>query len=90
MDLSGTLRWVGERWDRDFGAFPARAVELDSYLLVNAGLEVRLLEGRGGRGAVSFRLSGENLLDSDFQEVFGFKVPGRSVMVGGRVLMGGG
>lgn len=84
-----SLLQVGERGDRDFSAFPAAPVELPSYTLVDASVEARLVEAGPGRPGFALILRGENLLDEDYQEVFGFRAPGRGIYVGGRVRVGG-
>ncbi len=77
--LHGSITWVGERADRDFTAFPATPVELGAYTLVGAGVALPL-----GASGVSFYLRADNLLEAEYQEVFGFVPPGRTLRVGGR------
>jgi vitamin B12 transporter len=84
------IRWVGNREDRDFSTWPAVPVELGSYLALDMGATVRILDGRGTRPGVSLRLRGENLLDAHFEEAFGFPAPGRGVYLGAQVSFGGG
>ena len=88
--LSGNVRWVGLRHDRDFSVWPAAPVELRGYVLVGLAGEVDLVRPGDGRPAVSLHFRGENLAGEEYQEVFGFRSPGRSVMVGGRIRFGGG
>ncbi len=88
--LSGSLRWVGLRHDRDFGSWPPVPVELPAYLLLGLAGEVDLIHPGDGRPGVTLHVRGENLLGQEYQEVFGFRAPGRSLMVGGRVRFGGG
>ena len=78
MDVGVEVRYVGERDDKDFGAFPAERVTLDAYAVarVTASAEV----ARGVR--VIARL--ENAFDEEYREVFGFGTPGRAVHVGVR------
>jgi vitamin B12 transporter len=87
--LFGSMRFVGSRFDRDFSAWPASPVQLTRYLLVNMGGEINLLAPAGRRPAFDLQLRVENLLDQDYQEVFGYRAPGRAVLLGGRVRMGG-
>ena len=70
------LDYVGEQDDFDFGAFPARRVSLDSYVLASASAQWPL----GERLAVTLR--GENLLDEEVTDVFGFRGPGAGVFIG--------
>jgi vitamin B12 transporter len=87
--LSGSLRWVGCRQDRDFSAWPTAAVELPAYLLLGLAWELEVLAPGDGKGGLTLYLKGENLLGKEYQEIFGFRAPGRSVVVGGRVRLGG-
>ena len=87
--LSGDLRWTGARDDRDFSAWPAAPIALSSYALLGLGLEVDLLQSGEGRPGIDLRLRAENLLDEEYQEIFGFTSPGRSFLVGLSVDFGG-
>lgn len=87
--LSGDVRVVGDRADRDFASWPAAPVELDRYTLLGLSGEVSLVAPQGGRPGFQLNIRVENLLDEDYQEIFGFRAPGRAVLVGGRVLLGG-
>ena len=87
--LSGDLRWTGARADRDFSAWPATPLELPSYALLGLGLELDLVESKVGRPGIDLRLRAENLLDQEYQEVFGFPAPGRAFLVGLRMDFGG-
>jgi vitamin B12 transporter len=87
--LSGAVRWVGSRSDRDFSGGSAVPVELPGYLLIGLGGEINLLARAGRWPALDLQLRVENLLDQDYQEVFGYRAPGRAFLLGGRVRMGG-
>jgi vitamin B12 transporter len=87
--VSGGFRWVGLRHDRDFSVWPAAPVDLPAYTLLRLAGEVDVVEAGEGRPAVSLHLRGENLLGEEYQEVLGFRAPGRSLVVGGRVRFGG-
>lgn len=69
--------YVGERNDIFFPPFPnpSEVVELDSYVLVNLAVNYRLTKSwtLGARA--------ENLLDEDYEDVFGFVGAGRSAYV---------
>jgi vitamin B12 transporter len=86
--LSGSIRSVGDRFDRDFTGWPAIPVTLERYTLVGASAEVTILKAQGGRPGFDLQLRGENLLGESYQEVFGFQAPGRVIMVGGRLTFG--
>jgi len=79
------VRYVGERDDRDFTTFPASEVVLPAYWRVDLSGEFDVLRHAGGRRALGVTLRIENLLDEQYQEVFGFAAPGRRVLLGGRV-----
>lgn len=81
--VSAGVRRVGERADRDFSTFPAGRIAMNAYTVVHAGAEFDL----AALGSVVVR--GDNLLDADYQEVLGFRAPGRSFSVGVRVALGG-
>lgn len=87
--LSGDVRMVGDRSDRDFASWPAAPVALERYTLLGLSGEVSLLAPQGGRPGLQLNFRLENLLDEDYQEVFGFRAPGRAILVGGRVLFEG-
>jgi vitamin B12 transporter len=74
--LSMTGIYVGDRTDKDFSAWPAATVTLDSYTLVNLAGSLAINDRLKLTGRV------ENLLDEDYQEVFGYGTPGRSAYVG--------
>jgi len=88
--VSGGVRSVGAREDRDFSGWPASAVELPRYTTFHLGGEVRLVEPAPGRPGFTVLWRAENLSDAAYQEVFGFRAPGRALYVGGRLDLGGG
>jgi vitamin B12 transporter len=73
------LNYVGERDDRDFGTFPATPVTLPWYVTLDLAAEATLWRGL----AATFRV--DNLLDEEYEEVYGFVAPGRRWLVGGKV-----
>jgi vitamin B12 transporter len=75
-------RWVGSRDDLDFNR-PAgqRRVVLDPYTRVNLAAEYDL-----DRIVLSGRV--ENLFNDQTQEIAGFRPRGRTIIVGGRFLVG--
>jgi vitamin B12 transporter len=88
VHLSGNVRWVGSRSDRDFSSGAAVPVELPGYLLIGLGGEINLLPQTGRWPALDLQLRIENLLDQDYQEVFGYRAPGRAFLLGGKIRMG--
>lgn len=67
---------TGQRDDLDFSTFPATRVTLDGYTLVNLTASYDI--------ARSVRVFGriDNLLDRDYEEVFGFGTPGITTYAG--------
>tara|TARA_R110000868_G_scaffold101630_5_gene279757 strand:+ start:35740 stop:37638 length:1899 start_codon:yes stop_codon:yes gene_type:complete len=69
-----TLDHTGEQTDTDFGTY--QDVTLDAYTLV--GGQLRWQAG----GGVELYARGENLLDEEYQDVFGYHSPGRGLYLG--------
>ena len=90
LALTGGVTRVGSRADRDFTTYPATRVVLPAYTLLSLGATWQLLRRAGERPALELDLLGENLLNQGYQEVFGFRAPGRALYVGVRVGLGGG
>ncbi len=86
--LTGNLRWIGSRYDRDFSWWPASSVRMPSYLLFNVGADMRLFPSAGVRPGMDLQVRVENLLDQEYQELFGFSAPGRAFMVGCEMTFG--
>ena len=87
--LSAGATMVGTRSDRNFSTWPATPVELDAHTDVSVGADVPVLRGGGGTPRLTLTFRGDNLLDSEYEEAFGFRAPGRAVFVGARVTFGG-
>lgn len=64
--------YVGERDDLDFSNFSSTRIQLDPYVLLNVAAHYRLFDFL----RLNFRV--ENLLDSDYKEVFGYGTAGLS------------
>ncbi len=71
--------YAGQRGDLDFGSFPAERVSLDDYVLLHWAARFEVSEDL----ALSARI--ENLGDADYEDVFGYATPGRSINIGLRV-----
>ena len=86
--MSGALSWgasiayVGERRDTDFDRVPARRVALEDYVLGSLRIGYRLTPSLEAYGRV------ENGFDSNYQDVFGYDVAGRTVYAGLRLRLG--
>ena len=71
-----TARYNGDQFDTNFASF--QTVRLPSFTLVTLGADYRLTKGLQLYGRI------ENLLDEDYQEVVGFREPGRAAYAGVR------
>jgi vitamin B12 transporter len=69
----------GQVADLNFGTFPSTRVTLDDYLLVNAALSYKI------DPRVELFVRGENLLDQDYQEIYGYNTPGLAAYAGFRI-----
>jgi vitamin B12 transporter len=82
VQLSAKIVYVGKRRDMDFDSFPARAVTLDDYLLASASVDWRISD------ALEIYVRAENGFDAEYQDVFGYRTPGRTVHAGLRLRLG--
>ena len=71
-----TTRFNGDQFDTNFASF--QTVRLPSFTLVTLGGDYRIAKGLQVYGRV------ENLLDENYQEVFGYRTPGRAAYAGVR------
>ena len=80
--LSGALRVlaVSQRQDRDFRTFPATPVTLPGYERIDVGGEYAIGPGRASRSALTLRV--ENLTNANYQSVFNFLSPRRTISAG--------
>ena len=67
---------TGRQDDDDFSSFPSRPVVLDAFTLLRFSAQVQL----DRRAQLSLRL--ENLLDEDYEQVFGYASPGFAAYLG--------
>ena len=68
--------YIGKRDDLDFSTFPSTRIQLDPYVLLNVAAHYKLFD------FLRLNLRIENLLDSDYEEVFGYGTAGLSVYGG--------
>jgi len=73
------LDFVGSQDDFNFGTFPAQRVTLGSYALVSASAEFPV------NPRISLTLRGENLLDEETTDVFGFNGTGAGIFAGFKI-----
>jgi vitamin B12 transporter len=83
--LTGALRYVGERDDRDFSKFPAEPVVLPAYVIIDLSGEMTVWRGTEGRPRLDVTGRITNLLNQDYQQVFGFLTAGRAIVAGVKV-----
>lgn len=77
LSLAVSADHVGDRTDTDFGTF--QTVTLDAYTLVGGQAGWRISDH------VALYLRGENLLDQDYEDVFGYASAGRGLYLGLRL-----
>ena len=82
VDVYGDLGVTGSRSDRDFSSFPATPVKLQSYAVFSVGGRWEIFPSAQSLSRLVFDMRVENVLDAEFQEVFGFPAPGRGLYVG--------
>lgn len=74
-----SLAYTGARFDNDFDVFPARRVRLEPYWLAGARIAYELRPG------LELFARGSNLLDANYQDVFGYRTEGRALFAGIRL-----
>ena len=92
---SGTLAWsstpgsisvtairTGYRTDRNFSAFPAIPVLLDPYTKVDASGEWSVIRESAVRPSVAVTLRVENAGNTGYQQIYGYRTPGRTLLAG--------
>ena len=77
--------YVGDRDDLDFSVVPTARVQLGAYARADAWLSAVVLGGDAARGALALTARVENLTGTAYQEIYGFRTPGRRLMLGARV-----
>jgi vitamin B12 transporter len=82
LTWGATLAWIGPRRDVDFNVFPARTVRLDPYLLASVQLGWRVAK------PIEAYVRAENAFDARYQDVVGYRMPGRTVYAGLRLRLG--
>lgn len=82
LTVGGSIAYVGARTDPDFDFFPAPLMRLEPYVLGSLRIAHRI----GPRFELYARA--ENLFAADYEDVFGYNTPGRSVYAGLRVDLG--
>ncbi|HET7553466.1 MAG TPA: TonB-dependent receptor [Gemmatimonadaceae bacterium] len=78
--------YVGNRVDIDFANF--ERVDADAYTTVDLSGELSLLTARDAPDPLALTLRVENLFDSSYQQIFGYRSPGRAVHLGVKMRLG--
>ncbi len=73
-NFAAELTYNGEQLDNDYSEYPAIRRTLDSFSLLSLRINRRMNTG------ISIGLTIENALDENYQEIWGYRSPGRSVM----------
>ena len=73
--------YIGKKDDKNFSTFPAERINLDAYTLINIAGHYSLFK--------FLRLFArfENLLDTDYEEVYGYGTPGLSAFAGLKLII---
>ena len=81
LRMRSSLHWSSNQLDRDFSTFPATVVTLDSHFLAAASWEYDV--------NATFAIYGniENLFDTEYEHVYGYRNPGRRYQVGMKVTL---
>ena len=82
-----TTRSFAELGD-DHDAEELRAVEDDLDFALDVGVDFQLADAREGVPGFTVFARGENLLDAEYEQVYGYRTPGRSVFGGLQVSFG--
>jgi len=79
LTYGASIAYVGERSDTNFDLFPAEQVRLNPYWLAGARLSYAVRPG------LELFARASNLLDEDYQDVFGYRTEGRGIFAGLRL-----
>jgi vitamin B12 transporter len=84
---SADLRVIhsGQRNDRDYEPYPAMRVIADAYTRIDVSGVLPLGQFARRATGADLTMRVENLFDEDYQTVYKFRSPGRTVLIGARV-----
>ncbi|HJM43833.1 MAG: TonB-dependent receptor [Nitrospinota bacterium] len=88
IEGSVSVLLVGESKDVNFSTSPSTRATLDGYGRLDLSLSYRLPWTTQTIRAMKLEVSAQNLLDNDYEEVFGFSAPGATVLGGIRMEFG--
>jgi Outer membrane cobalamin receptor protein len=80
------VAYVGNRVDIDFARF--ERVEAEAYTTVDLSGELSLLTARDAPDPLALTMRVENVFDTSYQQIFGFRSPGRAVHLGVKMRLG--
>jgi vitamin B12 transporter len=80
-NINAEVIWVGVREDMDFSTYPSKRVELKGYVLLNLAAHYNLFDFLRLNARV------ENILDTDYEDVFGYGTAGLSFYGGIRITL---
>ncbi len=85
--LGAALNRVGDRDDMDFSTWPSKRVRLPAYTKVDLYGEYAIIRARAAGRTFSLTGRVDNLFDEEYQSVFGFRTPGRTLLLGARLAL---
>lgn len=80
-DLVVGAAYTGRAHDRDYAAWPAKPVALPARTLVDLAANIRL-SATDAPVPLSARLRADNVTNVEYQGIYGFRAPGRSIRAG--------
>jgi len=80
-DMNLEIIYVGEKDDKNFSIFPAQRINLKAYTLINIAGYYNLFK------FLKLFARIENLLDTDYEEVYGYGTPGLSAFAGLKLII---
>lgn len=79
LSFAASASYTSDQLDRDFSSFPAKLVTLDAYTLLRLSLKYQMMS------RTTLHLDVDNVLDVNYENVFGFSTTGRTLNVGAKV-----
>lgn len=83
--LYGTVTHNGSQSDRNFSAFPATPVTMPAFTLVDVGGEGTVLAPTSASPRLALTARIENVANTTYQRIYGYRTPGRTILVGARL-----
>ncbi|MBT8382808.1 MAG: TonB-dependent receptor [Ignavibacteriaceae bacterium] len=75
-NINFELIYVGEKDDKNFSNFPVERIKLNAYTLINIAGHYKLFD------FIKMFARVENILDSEYEDVYGYGTPGLSAFAG--------